>query len=447
MTTTEPGADLAKRTAAADVVRRLREHGHEAWFAGGCVRDGLLGRPPEDYDVATSAAPETVRGLFKRTVPVGMRFGVILVLDGPYRFEVATFRSDAAYVDGRRPSAVHFGSAAQDAQRRDFTINALLADPFSGAIVDHVGGRDDLRAGVIRAIGDPYARIAEDRLRMLRAVRFAARLGFAIDADTRAAIRASAASVVDMAAERIGDEITKMLTEGNARRAFELLDDTGLLGVVLPEVAAMQGVEQSPDFHPEGDVWRHTLLLLQQLPAGAAETLAFGALLHDVAKPLCAGMHRGRRTFYGHCERGADVAVAILQRLRRSRETWERVAWLVKNHLRPVQAPAMRLATLKKMLAEEGFPELMRLCRLDALSASLDLQYVLFCEDRRAAFAAQQLRPPRLLGGEDLLRLGYARGPTIGRILHALEDAQLEGEVATGAEAEAWVRAKFPPPA
>ncbi|MCW5890689.1 MAG: CCA tRNA nucleotidyltransferase [bacterium] len=443
MTTT----DRAKATAAADVVRRLRAKGHEAWLAGGSVRDGLLGRPPEDYDVATSATPETVRRLFERTVPVGMRFGVILVLDGPHRFEVATFRSDAAYVDGRRPSAVHFGTAEQDAERRDFTINALLADPFTGEIIDYVGGRDDLRAGVIRAIGDPHARIAEDRLRMLRAVRFAARLGFTIHPDTRAAIRAAAPTVLDMAAERIGDEIAKMLTEGSARRAFELLDDTGLLRVVLPEVAAMRGVAQSPDFHPEGDVWRHTLLLLQQLPAGAAETLAFGALFHDVAKPLCAGMHRGRRTFYGHCERGADVAAAVLQRLRRSRDTWERVAWLVKNHLRPVQAPAMRLATLKKMLAEDGFEELMRLCRLDALSASLDLQYVLFCEERRAAFAIQQLRPPRLLGGDDLMALGYARGPTIGRILHALEDAQLEGEVSTRAEAEAWVRTRFPPPA
>lgn len=447
MTTTDHAAERDKRTAAADVVRHLRAKGHQAWFAGGCVRDGLLGRAPDDYDVATSAPPETVRTLFKRTVPVGMRFGVILVLDGPYRFEVATFRSDAAYVDGRRPSAVHFGTAEQDAQRRDFTINALLADPFTGEVIDHVGGRADLRAGVIRAIGDAQARIAEDRLRMLRAVRFAARLGFTIAPETRDAILAAAPTVVDMAAERIGDEIAKMLTEGSARRAFELLDDTGLLRVVLPEVAAMHGVEQSADFHPEGDVWRHTLLLLQQLPAGAPETLAFGALLHDVGKPVCAGVHRGRRTFYGHCERGADMAVAILQRLRRSRETWERVAWLVKNHLRPVQAPAMRLATLKKMLAEEGFPELMRLCRLDALSASHDLQYVLFCEERRAAFATEQLRPPRLLGGEDLIGLGYARGPTIGRILHALEEAQLEGEVATRADAEAFVRAKFPSPA
>jgi tRNA nucleotidyltransferase/poly(A) polymerase len=444
MTTTDHAADRRKATAAAEVVRHLRAKGYEAWFAGGCVRDGLLGRAPADYDVATSAPPETVRRLFKRTVPVGMRFGVILVLDGPYRFEVATFRSDAAYVDGRRPSAVHFGTAEQDAQRRDFTINALLADPFTGEVIDYVGGRADLRAGVIRAIGDPQARISEDRLRMLRAVRFAARLGFTIEPRTRDAIVAAAPTVVDMAAERIGDEIAKMLTEGNARRAFELLDDTGLLRVVLPEIAAMHGVEQSPDHHPEGDVWRHTLLLLQQLPAGAPETLAFGALLHDVAKPLCAGMHRGRRTFYGHCERGADMAVAILQRLRRSRETWERVAWLVKNHLRPVQAPAMRLATLKKLLAEDGFPELMRLCRLDALSSSRDLQYVLFCEERRAAFAVEQLRPPRLLGGEDLMRLGYPRGPTIGRILHALEEAQLEGEVATRDDAEAFVREKFP---
>jgi poly(A) polymerase len=357
---------------------------------------------------------------------------------------VATFRSDHAYVDGRRPSAVHFGSAQDDACRRDFTINALFEDPLTGEIHDFVEGVADLRAGVIRAIGDATARIAEDRLRMLRAVRFAARLGFRIDPATRAAVVAAAPTLPDMAAERIGDEVVKILTEGSARRGFELLDATGLLPVVLPEVARMHGVAQSPDHHPEGDVWEHTLLLLDQLAPGVPETLALGALLHDVAKPLCAGRKGDRITFYGHPTTGANLAVEICQRLRRSRATWKRVDYLVRHHLRLVQAPEMRLATLKKMLGEDGFPELSRLARLDALASSGDLRFVLFCERRKAELGAEALRPPRLLGGTELLALGYRAGPRIGEILRALEDAQLEGEVRTREDAEALVRARFP---
>jgi poly(A) polymerase len=429
---------------AASIVRRLRDAGHTAYFAGGCVRDRLLGREPQDYDVATSAPPEVVRKLFARTVPVGMQFGVVLVLLGDERVEVATFRADDAYIDGRRPSAVHFGTPEDDAQRRDFTINAMYLDPLTDEVIDFVGGRADLAAGVIRAIGDAGARIAEDRLRMLRAVRLAARFGFTIDPGTRVAIRAAAPTVTDMAAERIGDEIMKILTEGNARRGFELLDETGLLAVVLPEIAAMHGVEQSPDYHPEGDVWVHTLLLLEQLPAGVAETLALGALLHDVGKPRCAAVRDGRITFWQHDVLGAEMAVAICQRLRRSRESWERTAYLVRNHLRLVQAPAMRLSTLKRLLAEDGFEELLALVRIDALASNRDLQYVEFCERKRAELR-ETVRPPRLLGGDDLLAAGYPRGPLIGRILRAVDDAQLEGEVATRDEAMALVRHRFPP--
>src|SRR5213595_2582511 len=258
-----------RRALATGIVRRLREAGHEAYFAGGCVRDQLLGREPLDFDVATSAPPEVVGSLFRRTVPVGAQFGVILVVEDGVSFEVATFRSDDAYVDGRRPTGVHFGSARADAERRDFSINGLFLDPLTGEVIDFVAGQADLRAGIIRAIGDAGARIAEDRLRMLRAVRLAA-----------------ASTVTDMAAERIGDEVVKILTEGAARRGFELLAETGLLAAVLPEVARMQGIEQSPDYHPEGDVFRHTLLAIEQLRAGAAETLALGLLLHDVGKPV-----------------------------------------------------------------------------------------------------------------------------------------------------------------
>ena len=438
MTTTDRGA------LAASIVRRLRHAGHVAYLAGGCVRDRLLGRVPEDYDVATSAPPEAVRALFARTVPVGMQFGVVLVLLEDARFEVATFRADDAYVDGRRPSAVHFGTAEDDAQRRDFTINAMYWDPLADEIIDFVGGREDLLAGIIRAIGDARARIAEDRLRMLRAVRLAARFGFTIEPATRAAILEAAPTVTDMAAERIGDEIVKILTEGRARRGFELLADTGLLPVVLPEVAAMRGVAQPPDYHPEGDVWVHTLLLLEQLPARAPETLALAALLHDVAKPCCAQVREGRITFWQHDVQGEAMAVDICQRLRRSRETWERVGYLVRSHLRLVQAPEMRLAKLKRLLAEDGFEELLALVRIDTMASNRDLRYVEFCERKRDELR-QTIRPPRLLGGDDLLALGYPRGPLIGRILHAVEDAQLEGEVTTRDEALALVRARFSP--
>jgi poly(A) polymerase len=436
-----PTTDRQER--AASVVRRLRDAGHTAYFAGGCVRDRLLGRTPADYDVATSAPPEVVRALFPRTVPVGVQFGVVLVLLGDERVEVATFRADDAYVDGRRPVAVHFGTAEEDAQRRDFTINALYWDPLTDEIIDFVGGRADLAAGTIRAIGDARARIAEDRLRMLRAVRLAARFGFTIDPATHAAIVAAAPTVVDMAAERIGDEIVKVLTEGRARRGFELLAETSLLDAVLPEVAAMRGVRQDPDHHPEGDVWVHTLLLLAQLEPGVRETLALGALLHDVGKPPCAAVRDGRITFWRHPARGAEMAVAICQRLRRSRETWERVAYLVTNHLRLVQAPEMRLATLKRMLAEDGFDELLELARMDALAATRDLRFVEFCERKRDELR-ETVRPPRLLTGDDLIALGYRPGPTIGRILHAVEDAQLGGEIHTRDEALALVRDRFP---
>src|SRR5262245_46053096 len=434
-----------RRRLATDIVRRLRDAGHEAYLAGGCVRDRLLGREPLDYDVATSAPPEAGQRLVRRPVPVGVRCGVGRVVDDGARFEVATFRSDDAYVDGRRPSAVHFGSAREDAARRDFTLNALFEDPLTGAVHDFVGGVGDLRAGLIRAIGDPEARIAEDRLRMLRAVRFAARFGFQIHPETRSAIIAAAPTLPDIAAERIGDEIIKILTEGAARRGFQLLDETGLLPVVLPEISALHGVEQSPDHHPEGDVWTHTLLLLAQLPAGVSESLALGALLHDVAKPLCAGRKGERITFYGHESVGAEIAVAICQRLRRSRETWERVEYLVRHHLRLVHAPEMRLATLKKMLSEDGFDELSHLARLDALASGGNLRYVLFCARRKAELGTEALRPARLLGGTDLLAMGYAPGPRVGEILRALEDAQLEGAIATPAAAEAFVRERFPP--
>ena len=302
------------------MVARLRSAGHEALFAGGCVRDLLLEREPEDYDVATSAKADEVEALFDRTVGVGAQFGVVKVLGGAGETEVATFRSDGSYLDHRRPSEICFTDAKGDASRRDFTINGMFLDPTSGDVLDFVGGRQDLAAGVIRAIGDPGDRIAEDRLRLLRAVRFAARFGFRIEAETWQSLKSRASSIRDIAWERIGDEITKILREGEARRGFELLADSGLLEFVLPEVAAMRGVEQSPDHHPEGDVFVHTMMCLEKLdPKVHGGALALAVLLHDVAKPMTAETRPdGRITFYGHCEKGAEVARDVCRRLRQS---------------------------------------------------------------------------------------------------------------------------------
>ncbi len=417
----------------------MRARGFAAYMAGGCVRDKLLGVEPKDFDVATSARATDVQRLFAHTVPVGAQFGVVLVMGDGNPVEVATFRSDGIYLDGRHPVNVRFSDAREDALRRDFTINGMFYDPVSEQVLDYVGGQQDLATGIIRAIGDPHARLAEDRLRMLRAIRLAARLGFALAPETFAAIQELAQTIVDIAWERIGDEIIKILTEGEAKRAFALLSESGLLQAILPEIEAMRGVEQSPDFHPEGDVFVHTLLLLDKL-AHPSETLALGALLHDVAKPLCRARKDERITFYGHCEKGAEMAIAICQRLKRSRATWERVVYLVKNHLRLLSAPEMRSATLKRFLREEGIAELLELARIDALSSSGDLRPYEFCRDQFVELGPEQIAPPRLLSGHDLIALGLAPGPRFKEILAAVEDAQLEGRLLTREDALAWVR-------
>jgi len=432
-------------TAARRVVTALRGAGYQALFAGGCVRDALRGETPSDFDIATDATADAVQALFPRTVPVGAQFGVVLVVVDGHPIEVASFRADAEYRDGRRPVSVRPATPQEDAQRRDFTVNGMFRDPDSGAVLDYVGGQADLAAGIIRAIGEPTARIGEDYLRMLRAVRLAARLGYTIEPATFAAIRTRAAAIVGVAWERIGDEIVRILREGDARRGFELLDASGLLTHVLPEVAAMRGVAQSPDHHPEGDVFTHTLLLLAQL-RDPSETLALGALLHDVAKRDCAQRRDdGRITFYGHPEVGAVKAVEICQRLRRSRETWERVDYLVRYHLRLVSAPHMRRSTLRRFLAEAGIDELLELARIDTLAASGDLTAYEFCRRAQAELADEPRLPEPLLRGQDLLALGYPRGPLFGTILTAVQDRQLEGELRTRQEALAWVGERYPP--
>lgn len=432
--------------AARAIAQRLRRAGYTAYLAGGCVRDLLLGREPKDFDVATDAPAKVVRRLFTRTVPVGVQFGVVLVCDFGFPIEVATLRSDEEYVDGRRPRAVRFATPEEDALRRDFTINGMFLDPETGQVIDFVGGQEDLQRRLVRAIGDPNLRIAEDRLRMLRAVRFASVLGFDIAAETLEAIRQHAQTVTGIAWERIGEEIVRMLTEsrqGTARRAFELLRETKLLPHVLPEVAALEGVEQSPPYHPEGDVWVHTLLILGQLHE-PTETLALGALLHDIAKPATQKRLDSRITFPGHCERGAEMAVTICQRLRRSRETWERVEFLVRQHLRHLQARDMRTATLKRFLLQDGIDELLELVRMDALASNGNLDAYQFCRAKLEEFRSQGFPPQPLLKGRDLIAAGYPPGPLLGQILRAVRDVQLEGELHTREEALGWVKRHYP---
>ncbi len=435
------------RANAIAVLQRLRASGFEALLAGGCVRDEILGRTPKDYDVATNAPATRVLELFPGSLPVGVQFGVVLVPSGNDRIEVATFRRDGVYVDSRHPVSVTFGSAEEDAARRDFTINGMFLDPIESRVIDYVGGRDDLARGLVRAIGDPAARLDEDKLRMLRAVRLAARLGFAIEPGTWDVIRREAAHIDLIAWERIGEEIRLILCEGAARRGFELLNESGLLAVVMPELLTTHGVAQTPLHHPEGDVWTHTLLVIDQLRA-PTETLALGALLHDVAKPICAGRKmtpEGERiTFYGHPERGAEMAVTICQRLKRSRAVWDRVAYLVRNHLRLVSAPLMRRSTLTRFLREDGIDELLELARIDATASSGDLQYYDFCRANLGALSPQQLNPPALVTGRDLIELGHSPGPRFSKILHAVEEQQLEGSLADREAALAWVRSHYP---
>ncbi len=435
-----------KEKKALAIIERLRARGFVAYLAGGCVRDRLLGVPAKDYDVATDARPEIVQDLFQDTIAVGARFGVIVVVIAGDAFEVATFRADAPYVDGRRPSSVRFGTVEEDARRRDFTIGGMYFDPATERVIDLVGGMRDLRAGVIRAIGKAGERFEEDHLRVLRAIRFATRLNFEIESATWAAMRRAAPKVASLAAERVGEEIAAIMTSGRAARGLDLMRDSAVLEVVMPEVPPMIGCAQPRNFHPEGDVYRHTWLALSMLEAGCAETLAFGVLLHDVAKPPCRAEQGGKMTFYGHTERGAEMAQAMLRRLRRSRFVQERVAYLVRNHLRLVMAPRMRRATLRRMLAEDGFGELLELSRLDALASSSNLGFYYFCARALAELGREEIRPPRLVGGDDLIAMGFAPGPQFKSILKDVEDQQLDGALASRGEALEYVRARYGPP-
>lgn len=432
------------RAAAAEIVRTLQAAGHSAFWVGGCVRDFLLGREPGDYDIATSARPEQIEALFPKTIPVGRKFGVIIVVAKEQAFQVATFRAEADYKDGRRPETVVFADARADAERRDFTVNGLFFDPRTEKIHDWVGGEADLRAKVIRTIGSPDERFAEDHLRLLRAVRFATQLGFDIEPITFAAVQKHAARIKLISAERVRDELLKLFSAPQAARGLELLRVSGLLAQVLPEIAATVTCEQSPDHHPEGSVFNHLCLMLQQLPAGAPPLLPWVVLLHDVAKPLTAARDAttGSIHFYEHEKIGADLAEQILERLKFPRQDIETVVTVVRHHMQFKDAPQMRKATLRRMLLRETFPLELQLHRLDCLGSSGRLDTYEFLVAQAAALAQQPAIRPPLLTGEDLIALGIKPGRALGTLLQEIREKQLSDELQTPDAARAWVRSQ-----
>ena len=469
------------------ILARLRQAGHQALLCGGCVRDALLGKAPKDYDIATSADPDTVESLFPKTVPIGKAFGVILVEgENGGHYEVATFRADLGYADGRRPDAVRFSSAEEDAKRRDFTMNALFYDPFEDRVVDYVGGREDIARRLLRTVGIPEERFREDHLRLLRAVRFAARTGFDIEPATWRAVEQMAGLVTTVSPERIAAECEAMLTGGHSRPAFAMMKEAGLLRHILPEVDALAGVEQPPDFHPEGDVWNHQLIMLglnddavrdevqpvdpadiadvdarrgmqggtftgKEYLAGVREcravlsgtelaTLAWSGLLHDIGKPDTF-MVSDRIRFNEHDKLGAEMAVRVLERLKRPRRVIEWTYDLIRRHIHFSTLRQMRKSKLRRWLQERSFPMHLELHRLDCLSSHRLLANWFFGVE---AWREERARPPEpepLLRGSDLIALGVPPGPGIGSLLRKVEDARLEGRVATREEALELIKA------
>lgn len=441
------------RDTATEIVRRLRSAGFEAFWVGGCVRDVLLGREPNDYDIATNATPEESERLFPHTIPVGKQFGVLLVVERGHQYQIATFRAESDYRDGRRPAQVRFSHAREDAIRRDFTVNGLFYDPIAGQTHDWVGGERDLRARLIRTIGSPDERFGEDHLRLLRAVRFAAQLGFDIEAQTLAAVRKHAEKIGLVSAERVRDELLKLFSPPHAARGLTLLHDSGLMAQVLPELVPTVTCDQSPDFHPEGTVFNHIRLMLEQLPAPVQadespalsapvhESLPWAAILHDIAKPRTVSRgDDGLIHFYTHEKVGADMAGEILQRLRFPRKQTEEIADAVRHHMQFKDAPKMRKNTLRRMLLRPTFPLELALHRLDCLGSHRRLDIYDFMIEQRAHLDDRPHLIPPLLTGEDLKALGVKAGPPMGALLHELRDLQLAEEIKTADEARAWVR-------
>jgi putative nucleotidyltransferase with HDIG domain len=433
---------------ACGLVRRLRDAGFEAFYAGGCVRDMLLGQVPKDYDVATNAGPDDVQRIFPRHVAVGAHFGVIIVLDGGHSIEVASFRSDGAYIDGRRPEAVRFTNAREDAARRDFTVNGMFFDPVAndgaGEVIDYVGGRADLAAGILRAIGDPAARLAEDRLRLLRAVRFAAALNFEIETATWTAVLAGAPEILAISPERIRDELVKIFTAPTRVKGWDLLDASGLMKTILPELEALKDCAQPPQFHPEGDVFVHTRLVLSLLPPQEVSVpLAFGALFHDIGKPACAKIDAddgGRIRFNGHEHVGAEMTEKIMRRLRFSNDEIAGTVEAVRNHMAFKDVQHMRVAKLKRFLARPNFGDELELHRADCLGSHAMLDNYEFLQTKRDEFSAEPLIPKPFITGHDLIQLGMKPGPEFKAILESAQNRQLEGGFANRDAALMWLR-------
>jgi tRNA nucleotidyltransferase/poly(A) polymerase len=429
---------------AREIAARLRENDYIAYFAGGCVRDMVRGLTPKDYDIATDARPEAVQKLFPRTYAVGAHFGVIIVLGNGFQFEVATFRSDEGYIDGRHPSAVRFSSPEEDAKRRDFTINGMFYDPVAEEVIDFVGGRADIAAKLVRAIGNPAERLAEDRLRMLRAVRFATVLDYKIDNGTWKALVANAPSINQISAERIRDELVRVLTSPNRVRGWDLLDSSGLMRVILPEIDAMKGCLQPEQFHPEGDVFQHTRLMLQFLPEKVSVPLVFSVVLHDVAKPRTATVDEtGRIRFSGHDRLGAEMTEEIMRRLRFSGAEIEATVEMVRQHMVFKDVPKMRVAKLKRFMARPTFEDELELHRVDCEGSHRMLDNYEFLLRKREEFANEPIIPRPLVRGDDLIALGLKPGPKFGEILEAAETQQLEGKLRTREEALEWVKREY----
>jgi poly(A) polymerase len=429
---------------ARKTVARLRDRGHVAYFAGGCVRDIVRDQIPKDFDIATDARPEEVQSLFPRTHAVGAHFGVILVLENGFQFEVATFRSDGAYLDGRHPVEVHFSSAEEDARRRDFTINGMFYDPVTEKVIDFVGGRDDIEAKLVRAIGEPAQRFAEDRLRMLRAVRFATVLAYEIAQPTWDALVANVQSITDISAERIRDELVRIFLSPNRVRGWDLLDGSGLMRVILPEIERMKGCMQPEQFHPEGDVFTHTRLMLQLLPETVSVPLVFAVLFHDIAKPATASVdENGRIRFNAHDRIGAEMTEAIMERLRFSRAEIDATVEMVRQHMVFKDVPNMRVAKLKRFMARATFDDELELHRVDCASSHRMMENYDFLVQKKEEFAQEPIIPPPLVRGDDLIALGLTPGPKFGEILEAVETLQLEGALRGREEALAWVRREY----
>ncbi len=427
---------------AVSIAERLKLHGHTAYFAGGCVRDFLMGREPEDVDIATSAVPDEIEKIFPHTVPVGKQFGVILVMEGELPFEVATFRTEGGYQDGRHPTQVSFTGPEEDASRRDFTVNGIFYDPHSGKVIDFVGGEADLKLKTLRAIGDPEKRFEEDKLRLMRAVRFASSLGFEIEDKTWAALCRKASEIVCVSPERIREELVKMLTRPGAARGFQLLSECGLMKVILPEIEAMKGVAQPPEFHPEGDVFVHTKLLLEKLKDPTA-TLALAALFHDVAKPRTYSVdENGRIRFNQHAPLGARMTREIMKRLRFSNDEIDKVSSSVEHHMTFKDAPKMREGKLKLFISRPNFSEELELHRIDCLSASGNLENYEFIRRKLESYASEPLRPKPILTGHDLIALGAKPGPEMKLVLDEAYELQLEKKLTSREEALQWAKTR-----